>query len=315
MQLVRYLFTVIIAAVLLAAAITWVTNSGLRRSGVDFYGKMNAASKAANQTNLILVGSSRVLKHLDPAIIDSATGLNSYNYGLNSGTIKTWYNIINYALIFQKNVKAVVLNIDYNMFDIARDPYKDAYYYPFEKDAAGILMNDSGTVRLVHNAKVFDISLYDDYAKYAAIDGWLRAGRIAQGAYKGYYPNRQLNNFEDIADAGRVKKDILVSEAGVKLLTDCIELCKKNNVKLILVMAPYFNRYFPGKYFENFGTIVNNVKEIARQNNIPFFDYTGMGLANDQQYFYNVNHLNSSGAAVYSRAVADSIKSYLKNGN
>jgi hypothetical protein len=310
MQLIKYIAIILSVSLLLSTAATWLTNKGLRQSGVDFYGKINAAGKPGNSTNLLLVGSSRVLKQLDPKIIDSATGYNSFNYGLNSGTIKTWYNLIDYNLHFNKNVKLVILNVDYYMFDIADDPYKDAYYYPFEKQASGLVLNSSGTVNLVHQLKIFDIALYDDYAKYAAIDGWLRPGRILSGVYKGYYPNTQLNNFETIANFGTSHKKITVTQTGFGLLNSCISLCKKNNIKLVLVMAPYFKQYAPEKYFTNFIAVVDSVKAVANQSNIPCYDYSTMSIADDQQYFYNTNHLNSKGAAVYTKAVADTIKKY-----
>jgi hypothetical protein len=312
MQLVKYFFIIIGTAFLIVAAATWLTDKGLKKSGVDFYGKINEAGNYKEQTNLLLIGSSRVLKHLDPKIIDSVTGFNSYNYGLNAGTIKTWYNIMKYALNFKKGVKGIVLNVDYNMFDTDRDPYKNAYYYPFENKVNGLVMSNTGTADLVHRLKLFDISLYDDYAKYAALDGWLRPGRIAQGVYKGYYPNTQLNYFETIPDSGIIKKDIIFAESGFNLLDSCVGLCREKNVELVLVMAPYFKRYSPEKYFNNFDVIVKKVEKAALKYNVPFFNFTSMKISAEQQFFYNVNHLNSTGASVYTLAVADSLKKYFK---
>jgi hypothetical protein len=310
MQLLKYFFLVFITVLLLTASVTWFTNKGLSKSGVDFYGKINAAADTAANTNLILVGSSRTLKHLDPRIIDSITGFNSFNYGLNSGSIKTWYNLIKYAIRFQKKAKAVILNIDYGMFDVTKDPYKDAYYYPFEKRVPDLVMNDSGTNSLIHRANLFDITLYDDYAKYSAIDGWLRPGRVAPGVYKGYYPNRQLNYFENMPDSAISKKKIVFSEAGFQLLNNCIKLCKENNVIIVFVMAPYLQKYSPDKYFTNFNEIINTVDKIARQNDVPFYNFMAMNLINDPQYFYDVNHLNSKGASLYTAVVADSFYNY-----
>lgn len=312
MQLVKYFVSVFAVVLSLTALVTWLANKGLRQSNVDFYGRINTAASPQEKANLLLVGSSRVLKHLDPAIIDSVCKVDSYNYGLNSGTIKTWYNIIKYNLFFHKNIKAIVLNVDYTMFDIARDPYKDAYYYPFQGDQSGVLMTDSGTTYLIHKTKLFDIALYDDYAKYAAIDGLLRPGKAIPGMYKGYYPNRKLNYFEtNPTEPGANKKsEIKVAEKGLVLLDSCINICAQNKIQLILVMAPYYKKYAPEKYYNNFGDILDTVKTIARQKNIPFYDYRDMDIASDEQYFYNVNHLNSKGAALYTLAVADSIKRY-----
>ena len=198
MQLVKYFFTVIMASFIIAGTGTWLINKGLVRSGVDFYGKINAAGDSTKETDLMLVGSSRMLVQMDPKIIDSVTGLNAYNYGFNAGTIKTCYNIIKYGLQFQKKAKAIVLNIDYNMFNTDMDPYKDAYYYPFEDKVKGMIMNNTGKSSLIHALKFLDISLYDDFVKFAAIDGIIRPGRNVAGLYKGYYPHQDVNDFEKL---------------------------------------------------------------------------------------------------------------------
>jgi uncharacterized membrane protein len=312
MPLIKYFLIIIISAGILSLCATAVVNKGLTRSGVDFYGKINAATDASKNTSLLIVGSSRALVHLDPYILDSVTGLNSFNYGLNSGSVKTWYNLIKSAVNFQPNVKAIILNVDYSMFDPEKDPYKDAYYYPVEKKIPGLMFYDSGKVDLMHRAVLFDISLYDDYAKYAAIDGWLRPGRVSPGVYKGYYPyQEQRNNFNTIPQLDTAKKEVVFSSGGVKIFNDFIYLCKQKNIKLICVMAPYYKKYTPEKYCTNFFTITDSIRKISQKNNIPFFDLSNTKIAWEKDYFFDINHLNKKGASVYSLAVADSLKNYL----
>ena len=145
MKLIKYFFIVILSSAAIVGIASWVIKKGLRKSNVDFFGKMNAAGDTMKDVNIILVGSSRTLVHLNPEIIDSITGLNSYNYGLNAVTIRTCYNIIHYALKKQQHAKLVVLNIDYSMFGLKADPYKDPYYYPFEKDDDSLIMGYPGS--------------------------------------------------------------------------------------------------------------------------------------------------------------------------
>ena len=108
MQLIKYFVTVFTTVLLIVWAASWVTNKGLLRSHVDFYGTMNAASDTSKQTNFAIFGSSRALVHLDTRIIDSTTGLISYNYGLNAASIKTCFNTMLYALQFQKHLKLAI---------------------------------------------------------------------------------------------------------------------------------------------------------------------------------------------------------------
>jgi len=307
MKLTRYLLTVFAISFLITWGASWVTNKGLLSSQVDFYGKMNAASDTGKHTNILIIGSSRALVHLDTRIIDSVTGWHSYNYGLNAATIKTCFNVIKYALHYQKQARGVILNIDYNMFDISQDPYKDAYYYPFERKMQEFLMTDSTTNRYIHRLSLFDISLYDDFVKYAAIDGLVRPGRKIEGVYNGYYPHQNLTDFIEPTEELLKKAEIKIEESGISILHDIVQLCKERNVKLALVTAPYYKKDFPVNYYK----LQAKISGIAKQKGILFLDCTSLPIIANKTYFYNSNHLNVKGASFYSLIVADSIKKYM----
>ena len=311
MKLIKYFFIVILSSAAIVGIASWVIKKGLRKSNVDFFGKMNAAGDTMKDVNIILVGSSRTLVHLNPEIIDSITGLNSYNYGLNAVTIRTCYNIIHYALKKQQHAKLVVLNIDYSMFGLKADPYKDPYYYPFEKDDDSLIMGYPGSKEWVHKLEIFDIAMYDDLTKYASIDGFIRPNRIPAGGYKGFYPHTQLNDFKDPPPAEILHSNALFSEEGLEVLQSLISVCRQKNVQLLMILAPYAKKHFPAKYIDNFSIIMNKVDSVAKKNNVAFINYTGILIAVDSTYFYNVNHLNIRGANIFSSIVADSIKKCL----
>ncbi|MFZ1785890.1 MAG: hypothetical protein WAU23_11865, partial [Ferruginibacter sp.] len=118
MRLVTYFIIVFVSSAALVWAFSRAANKGLRKSQIEFYGKINAASDTAKNTELLVIGSSRVMVNIDTRILDSVTGLRSYNYGLNAAKIKTCLNLFNYALHFQRQANVLLLNIDFNMFEI-----------------------------------------------------------------------------------------------------------------------------------------------------------------------------------------------------
>ena len=311
MQLIKYFLVVFAASGLITWGISKLANKGLQKSQVDFYGKMNAASDSAKETNLLIVGSSRVLVNVDTRIMDSFTRLHSYNYGLNAVTIKTCFNMLQYALTYQKKAKVVLMNIDYTMFDLLKDPYTDAYYYPFESNMPDFFMSNPQSKKRIHRMKLFDIALYDDYVKYASIDGWIRPGRTIPGFFNGYYPHQNLLDFTEPSSKMLKKDSASFTENGFDILNDIVHLTKVKNVKLIFVIAPYFKKYFPGNYCTNYYTVLKRVKGIAEQNNIPFLDYTSLSIADDRTCFYNFSHLNIKGAEIYSKILAKEIRQYL----
>ncbi|MGB4935517.1 MAG: hypothetical protein WBO30_00770 [Ferruginibacter sp.] len=311
MRLVTYFIIVFVSSAALVWAFSRAANKGLRKSQVDFYGKINAASDTAKNTELLVIGSSRVLVNIDTRILDSVTGLRSYNYGLNAAKIKTCLNLFNYALHFQQQANVLLLNIDFNMFEIGDDPYTDAYYYPFEKYYPGFLLNDSSTSSTIHKFGFLDVALYDDYVKYAAIDGWLRPNRKVTGGFNGYYPHVNLTDRINLNHQFTGGDQYQINEYGFSLLSDMANRAKAKGMKQVFVMAPYYNDYTTRNYSKTYQGLITRIAQFAAEKDILFLDFSALKLADDETNFYNYNHLNQKGAGLYTHIIADAIKNYL----
>jgi len=309
MALIRYLSIVILSSLIIMAVSSKLVNIGVRRSSVDFFGKMNAAGNRSVKVDIILAGSSRVLVQVDPKIIDSITGLQSYNYGLNLIGIKSSYNLINYALYAHPDTKLILLNIDYNMFDMEKDPYKDPFFYAYEKDFSGKFVMADPKLNFFHRLHIFDISMYDDMVKYAAIAGLISPHKILPGVYKGYFPDSSLNSFVVPPSSLMAHKtDASFTDTGMDILRQIVTLCKQKGKTLILVIAPYPKKYSPEKYIANYSAIINKVKMAADSSKVAFFDYSDNFISQDSTCFYDILHLNIKGAEMYTRLVGNDIK-------
>lgn len=306
MKLVKFLTTLFIFSLVFVAISTNIVNKGLRRSKIEFNGKLNFASNADENIDLLLVGSSRVFCQLNPKIIDSITKLNSYNFGLNGATIKTCFNVTQFVVNHQPHAKVILLNIDYYMFDIKIDLWKDPRFYPYQRSSNKFIYDTSLTTQFIHKLKIFDISFYDDNIKYIALDGILRPDREIENWYKGFSPNSSIL-FQKPKFKKEEKKSIDYSESGFKILEEFILMCKNKNIKLLFVSAPYRNDYFPTNYFNNYTIIMERVKKIAENSDIPFFDFSSDTLSYRKDLFNDYNHLNANGSDIYSVTVAKKI--------
>lgn len=306
MKLLKYFVTIIITSLIITGGLSFLINKGLKRSSIDFYGKINYVLNDKTNIDILLVGSSRILTNIDPRIIDSITQLKSYNSGLNAATIKTCYNIITAGIKTQSHLKYIILNIDYNMFKPGIDPYKDAYYYPYTADDNTFVYSNT-TANTIHKIKFLDVATYDDYAKYAAIRGIVSP---AQNTGNGFSPHGE-QGFA-IPDNKLLQADTeKYNEEGHQLLKKIINMCKEKNVELMLVVAPYQKNYAPGLFIKNYDEILEWVKISATKSGAYYFDYTQLPLAADTSYFYNSWHLNIKGATEYSKQVGDDLKQFI----
>lgn len=94
-----------------------------------------------------------------------------------------------------------------------------------------------------------------------------------------------------------------LSEKNTKYLYKIIDLCRENDVELILVKTPSNSTSEEKKYY-------NSVKEIADKNGITFADYNlryeEIGLNTDSDFF-DATHLNMLGAKKFTEYFTDTV--------
>ena len=83
--------------------------------------------------------------------------------------------------------------------------------------------------------------------------------------------------------------------------------CKRDNIKLIFVYTP---EYIEGqKFVANRTSIFKTFSKYSKKYEIPFYDYSKDSLCLDKKYFYNSNHLNKTGAEIFTNKLIDTLKS------
>ena len=108
------------------------------------------------------------------------------------------------------------------------------------------------------------------------------------------------------AEVWSKKRFPLTIAENTKILKECIHFCRSKNTIPILVLYPkshVYMRFFSKRMLDEFYYILNQIKE---EEKIEVLDYTQWNeiTIND---FYNVDHLNSSGAKKVSTAINDYI--------
>ncbi len=94
------------------------------------------------------------------------------------------------------------------------------------------------------------------------------------------------------------------------LLQEIINKCKHENINLILVTSPTYKDLL--KYQVNNEFVINKIRVLSQKNNIIYKDYSKESRLMDKKYFANSSHLNSKGADIFTKKLAEDIKPYLK---
>ncbi|MGB6192159.1 MAG: hypothetical protein WBF42_06815, partial [Terracidiphilus sp.] len=103
-----------------------------------------------------------------------------------------------------------------------------------------------------------------------------------------------------------------IDPAGVEALRGIIQLCHAHGVPLLLVYSPEYEGM--QRMTNNRAEIFARFQQLADQNQLPLWDYSNWAQDSDQAYFYNSQHLNATGAALFSSDLANRLKAYLDAG-
>lgn len=292
----------------------------------DFYGEKNIY--------MLYFGSSIGSCDYDPRVIDSSTGLKSFNLSSNSQPLIASYWGLKRAIMANPS-KYVILNVDYSNLESHENMNaKAAYVQAFsqqdnlftkvlnffvlaeecglkEKESLNIffpwIYNHVGFKRKDIYANIRK-KLDDNYAKEHPEDTDLMTRGHFEPTnvkFKSVDLDKAVGtnskSYYKITDPHRA-----VSSNAYKTLDKIIYLCQDNQIQLIVTFAPrpaFDSLSLGNSYFE----INDTLRHYFEERGVPFYDLNMWKKdfwRNDDRYYYNFEHMNQYGAESFSAAFA-----------
>lgn len=289
---------------------SYIIDKGLKKTNEDVYGKINFYLNDTVAYDVLFMGSSRTLGAVNPAIIDSITGYNSYNGGVNGMTGPEIKLLVTKYLESHPAPKHIVLNIDYNIFDLETEIFENQKYYPYaqDKEIKEVIAPYDKNLEKFQSFPFLKTFYYSDVIWYISLKALLGLDyKTANTLKKGYRHN--FNSWNDIDDQAVAREGVFetpYSNEGIKLLEDIVQICLEKKVKPIFIFSPIFRAYLDK--FSNLEIILSEVSRIATTNKIPFLRYDNLKpIVLEKKYFYDVNHLNYEGASAFSTHLAQDL--------
>lgn len=274
--------------------------------------KMEWVYSAQDKPGIIFLGSSRMLNHIDPRIIDSVCRVDSYNLGLDGANITEMRMLLKVCIEVGKVPGILVINLDPSSLDAedavwsftdllsyaekdtvvyhamadGQDVFSCKWKYPFYRLQKVMSLNDGLKLKALFTSdSVLRREMRDDNEQASYYYKGFRA------VYAGY-SETYVNPFE-----------AKFQEKGFGLLRDIIRLCKEERIKLVLITAPMYRDY--KATFLNAGAVLDRVRKEAVRGGVPYFDLIDDSLAGRRENFFNFVHLNGWAAERYSLELAN----------
>ena len=278
------------------------------------YEVWNDIYKTEAEYDIAIYGSSRAWVHINPKILSDSLGAKVYNFGIDGHNF--WLQYLRHLELLKHNEKpkTIILSVDVFSLQKRKDLFQLDQFLPY------MLWNSN--IQEYTNSYIGynDFDYYVPLIRYSGKTNSLKLiikNIVNSQSNIGYRQNGFLGmDREWNADLEKAKKEqksyiINTDSNSVVLFEKFIKECKANDIELILVYTP---EYIDGQNFvANRDDVIQIYRDFSMKYSIDFFDYSNDSLCLNKKYFYDASHLNSSGAEIFSKKLANDLKARTHN--
>ena len=301
--------------ILLAFALNSVITTGLRRIKTSTYGDWNRVMQGRVNADVIISGSSRAASHYDPRAIEDSTGYKAFNLGQNGSQTDVQLAVLKTYLEHNQKPRLIIHNLDAFTFVTTREVFNPALYVPYIKDPEmyQTLKNISPDFVKGRYVPLYGYVVQDmNFAWILGIKNLMGLSPV-ENHFDGFAPQtkRWTGDFQSFKANNPNGVSFAIEPKGMQVVEQLIRLCQDNGIQLIFVYSP---EYAEMQSLEtNRKQIFAEFHSLSAHYHVPVWDYSGWKYAGDRDLFYNSQHLNSDGAALFSADVAARLKEYLSS--
>ncbi len=295
-----------------------VVITGVAKSRTGQLGKINKICAHDQLPEIAIFGSSVGEIGINAPLIQQQTNKTIYNFSIDGTRFTQYKGLIDELSIKNDKTKLVILSETY--FSFAR---VDALTV-LERYLANISNNNVYNSLYSIQPDLVWKCRYVPFYKYttvshifymSALDGWKR--------FFGTQPIDSLLGFTPVYRDWELDQDkmlqtvksfaIEIDSSIVESYKQCIRNLTSKGINVVIIIPPIYSEY--SKKITDFGPLRKALAEISKETNCTFWDFTCIAISEHKSYFFNTNHLNNKGAAVFSTILADSINSFTKHLN
>lgn len=308
------LHTLLFFALLWVLAFTadCIITSKLRKERTSPFAVWNDIYDHKIESDVLVMGSSRAYVQFNPAVIDTILGVNSYNLGMDGRRADS--QILQYKIYRQqhnKKPKLIIYEVSHGTMNRSNG-YEREQFLPY--------LHDKNLWRATKSTEGFTLADrllpcwrylgYQKLLKQLFIEK-KQLKDYSDPLHKGFHGFHKHWSGKALSNVHSVSYD--KNPAIIQQYKDFVKDCKQSGIQVVMVISPF---YIGGtRKMQDAGGMQRMFQKIAAECNVPLLDYTYDELSFDTAYFYNTMHLNDIGADIFSRKVANDIRTLSESGN
>lgn len=251
-----------------------------------------------DSAEILIIGGSRAMFCYKPGIIRDSLGMSVYDAGLDGvGVIGQYLSVKN--ALQNGGLKVIIFDLGDLQMSYKWNQGKISAYYPY-------YWKDKNVKALVDDC--------NPKAKWLLMSALYQYNSCYHDIIRTYFQKKENEyGYEPLPYTGKEWRPVYWKEKdemykpdpwAEKYLDRIVQLCKENQIQLVITMAPGLGSGFKGSslYLSNY----------CDKKEIPFWDFTKLEeLNNNSKYFKDYNHLNCEGVKIFTPILAHKLKEFL----
>jgi len=307
---IKRLFIFLLPFLLFSYGLDIFLSKTLKKSGSYADGEFpiwNTLYAGKINSDIVIYGSSRALKHIDPAMIRDSLHKSSYNLGVNGHSFRSEYFRHYLLLKYNKKPELIIQTLDVTSFEKKSDLYNPDQYLPY------MLFNTDMRLHTYNGYPTADyyIPMIRYYGKKEALleilDLIVNPSGNKPLRTRGYHSNdftwnNDLQKAQEELGSFKVVSDTTMIELFDRYLAECA----RENIEVVFVYTP---EYIEGQNFvSNRKEIMDLYDHFSAKYGITYFNYSRDTMSYKKEYFYNSGHLNSRGSELFTAKLINDLR-------
>lgn len=275
-----------------------------------YYQDYKVRKSLSGKLDTLVIGSSHALRSIKPTVLNEK--LNTKAYNLSSPLMSMYGRYVMLEKEINRNpIKTVYFEISYNALTLDRKTLG------LEGDLYVLGRFDNVFERINFFTNAFTPDEYKKVLSDVIVrsrNSFFTHNTIKQYETFGYLPmpsNNQLLSDETKEKIKNTKLlDTKIKEESLNYFDKIIKLCKRNNIRVILVVTPVTEKMI--LEYNNLDDIFFQYIALAKKYNCEYYDFNldknRVKLYSEETSFYDNTHMSDSGAEVFSNRLTEIIK-------
>lgn len=284
-------------------------NFAIKKIKVGEYGVLNKINSGLINTDILILGSSRALKAINPAIIEKHSGLSCYNIAADGADLGVQLPKLKWYLNNNKKPKILIQDIAQFGDVISNRVYEPFKYLPYLNDDSlyyGLLRVDSDF--WFHKYFFPSNLIYYNFDFYTKLFQELYLTLKDNDIYvMGFLPDNSKwsANFELLMKEHPEGFSAFVSEEYASYLNELKQVCKENDIILLLTVLPVYQKI--QDITKNKEAAINFYLDLEEAPHVYYLDFLDSDFTAEVNNFYNFTHVNINGANKFSELLANRV--------